>query len=345
MMQPKFLTDLSLEECVALSREKGQQPFHGKILYQWIYKKGARTLAEMTDLSTTFRGELEREYTLFRLKRIRKSESRDGTVKVLYELPDGHRIESVRIPHEERVTLCISSQVGCSIGCRFCASGLRGLDRNLTPGEMVEQVLLTGGIRKRDFTNIVFMGIGEPLLNLDNLSKAIRIINSPEGLGFGARRITVSTVGLPQGIRRLAELGIQINLAISLHAADPEKRKSLIPLAEKVTLEEVLDAADYFRSRTTRDVTYEVLLIKGINDGPEDARKLAALLKGRKGSVNLIPFNRVEGLPYTPPSRRGVLEFRNILEQAYVPVSMRRSRGADIDAACGQLRLKNPDKT
>jgi 23S rRNA (adenine2503-C2)-methyltransferase len=226
------------------------------------------------------------------------------------------------------------------VGCGFCASGLKGLVRNLTAGEILAQVLLSSGAGVSPVTNIVFMGVGEPLMNLKNLAWAIQTLNHPEGMGFGARRMTVSTVGLPEGIRNLADLKLQINLAISLHTAFEEKRKKLIPLANKIPLSELLESADYFRMKTTRDVTYEVLLLREVNDGPEDAQSLAALLKGQKCLVNLIPFNPSRGIPFNAPSQNRVSRFRKVLEDARIPVTVRKPRGTDILAACGQLRMK-----
>jgi 23S rRNA (adenine2503-C2)-methyltransferase len=339
MESRKFLTDLSLDGARRLAVDSGFKPFHGKILHQWIFRRGATTLDAMTDLPRTFRDRLEQEYGLHRLSRESVQKSSDGTRKFLFRLPDGHCIETVSIPEGERLTLCLSTQVGCAIGCTFCASGLNGLERNLTAGEIVEQILLTVGDRRKGLTNLVFMGIGEPLMNLAQLRDAIRIINDPDGLGVGARRITVSTVGLPQGIRKLAELGLQINLAISLHAADEAKRQRLIPAAKNFPLSEILEAADHYRHRTTRDVTFEVLLLRGVNDGKEDADKLAALLKGRKCLVNLIPYNACPDIAYEAPDPENVARFRSALEQARIPTTVRRARGTDIKAACGQLRL------
>ncbi|MHC4943419.1 MAG: dual-specificity RNA methyltransferase RlmN [Planctomycetota bacterium] len=339
-MEPdKFLTDLSMEDARRLAVEAGLKAFHGKILHQWIFQRGATEVEAMTDLPRAFRDRLAQEYKIHRLRQESMQKSRDGTRKFLFRLPDGHCIETVSIPESERLTLCLSTQVGCNLGCTFCASGQKGLERNLTASEIVEQILLTMGDRRKGLTNLVFMGIGEPLMNLAQLSDAIGIINDPEGIGLGARRMTVSTVGLPQGIRKLAELGLQINLAVSLHAADEEKRQRLIPAAKNFPLPEILEAAAHYRHHTTRDVTFEVLLLRQVNDGKEDAEKLAALLKGQKCLVNLIPFNAAPGIPYEAPDGESVSEFRRILEEARIPTTVRRARGTDIKAACGQLRL------
>lgn len=341
MSKIRYLTDLTLEEMIELVIHKGGRPFHGKSLFKWLFNRGVKSFDLMTDLPKGLRSALREEYGLACLSPAQSLLSKDGTEKKLYELHDGHCIETVRIPDNKRVTFCVSTQVGCAMGCGFCASGLKGLGRNLTPGEIVEQILLTKENTKQELTNIVFMGIGEPLLNFTNLVKAINTINRPEGLALGARRITVSTVGLPDRIRKLADLGLQINLAISLHAADPDIREKLIPISKKHSIQDILKAADYFRTRTTRDVTFEILLIGDVNDSSEDARKLIRMIGKRKCLINLIPFNPVESLPFKAPQNKRIIEFRRILEKARLPVTLRRSRGADIDAACGQLRLKS----
>lgn len=340
-----YLTDLTLSELKELATSKGFRAFHGKILYQWIMHKQVRDLDAMTDLPIKFRQMLREDWKLYRLSLKEKLTSNDGTVKYLYELPDGHCIETVQIPDRDRLTFCISTQVGCAVRCVFCASGKRGLERNLTHSEIVEQVLQSIMHGGKPPSNIVVMGIGEPLMNFDALAKAISIINNGDGLGIGARRITVSTVGIPDGIRKLAELRLQINLAISLHAAEEEKRQKLIPIARRHGLDEVLEAADEYRHKTTRDVTFEMLLINGVNDLPEDAEATVALLKGRKCTVNLIPFNSIEGSYFHGPSSQSLGRFRKILEDARIPVTVRKSRGTDILAACGQLRLNRIDSS
>jgi len=341
MNDTQFLTDLSMEEMVELVKLKGGMPFHGKSLFKWIFNRSVKDLDRMTDLPKSLRERLSEEYKVCRLQTAEEITSKDGTVKLLYRLNDGHCIETVSIPDNKRLTLCLSTQVGCAMGCRFCASGMKGFERNLTHGEIVEQVIHTKVSSGQEVTNIVFMGIGEPLLNMENLVKAITTINRAEGISLGARRITVSTMGIPDRIRKLAELGLQINLAISLHAADPEIRESLIPMSRKYPLDDILKAADYYRVKTTRDVTFEILLLKDVNDSMEDAQKLTALISNRKCFVNLIPFNRVKGLPFKFPETERVNAFRSIVEKAHIPVTVRRPRGMDIMAACGQLRLKD----
>jgi 23S rRNA (adenine2503-C2)-methyltransferase len=335
----RYITDLKPEAFPELAAKMGFRSFHGKILYNWVFGRQAQSFQGMTDLPQLFRERLAQEYGLHRLETVEVQQSADGTQKALFRLPDQHLIETVSIPDGDRLTLCLSTQVGCAIQCRFCASGQKGLVRNLKTGEIVEQVILSAARARSAVTNIVFMGIGEPLMNFVHLSRAIMMINDPNGIGLGARRITVSTAGLPQGIRRLAELGLQINLAISLHSADEAKRQALIPVAKHFPLKAVLEAADYYRQETTRDVTFEVLLLKGINDSEEDARKIVRLLNRRPCLVNLIPYNPVSGLPYENPGSHRTGAFRKVLEQARIPVTVRRARGTEIKAACGQLRL------
>jgi 23S rRNA (adenine2503-C2)-methyltransferase len=246
------------------------------------------------------------------------------------------------IPEENRRTACVSTQVGCGMGCVFCASGLEGVARNLSAGEIVEQLvrlrnLLPGEVR---LSNIVVMGMGEPLANLENLLEALRLAGDPEGMNIGARHVTISTVGLPAKIRKLAELGKQYHLAVSLHAPDDELRNRIVPTNPQTGIHAILEAADYFFAKTGRQVTYEYVLLGGLNDGIEQGRALARLLTGRKAHVNLIPFNDVEGLPYRRPSPESLSNFTDALRQAGISVKVRKRKGSEIDAACGQLRRK-----
>ncbi len=339
MNHPGYLTDLSWDEFLELAESLGGKAFHGKILYKWIFGRGANSLNDVKGVPGALKEKLARRYAPYRLKKAKEVTSRDGTSKCLFQLDDGSYIETVKIPDGKRTTLCISTQVGCAAGCRFCASGLNGFERNLSTGEIVEQVLLPAGEMRDRLTNIVFMGTGEPLMNIYSLSRAIRTLNHEEGAAIGARRMTVSTMGLPVGIRKLADLGLQINLAVSLHTADEEKRRHLMPATCEIKLKEIMAACDDFRSKTTRDTTFEIMLLKGINDGLEDAHKLVELLSGRKCAVNLIPFNPVEGIPFEVPANARVQAYKKALQGARIPVTVRRSRGKDIQSACGQLRM------
>ncbi len=341
MLPPvEFLIDRMPGEFPDLAVQAGGKPFHGRIMRRWIYKGGLTSFDEITDLPQSLRKSLAERYVLNRLTSLEVQKSADGTEKAAFSLHDGNIVETVLIPDRNRKTVCISSQVGCPVGCRFCASGLKGFKRNLASGEMVEQVVWARSQGPDSLTNIVFMGTGEPLLNLENLKKAIQVINHSDGLNIGARRITVSTVGYPDRIRELAALGLQINLAISLHAADDAKRQSIVPTADKVPITAILAAADDYRQRTTRDVTFEYVLIGGVNDSSGDAETLAALLKGRKGSVNVIAWNKVEGVDLQEPSPAAKADFLARLMKRKIPATLRESRGDDIAAACGQLRLK-----
>jgi 23S rRNA (adenine2503-C2)-methyltransferase len=300
----------------------------------------------MTDLSKGLRQQLAESFVPLSSKVAKHLRASDDTHKLLLELRDGKLIECVLIQDEGRRTACISTQVGCGMGCVFCASGLNGVDRNLTVGEMVEQLVRlrnlpgpsTTAEGMKRLTNIVVMGMGEPLANLDNLLEALDIATSKDGLGIGARHITISTVGLPARIRRLADLGKQYHLAVSLHAPNDELRSQIVPTNDKTGLADILDAAAYFFETTGRQVTYEYVLLAGLNDAPQHARELVGLLRGRRAHVNLIPFNDVEGLPYRRPSTESLQKFVSALEQGGISVKVRKRKGSQIDAACGQLR-------
>lgn len=337
------LLGLELSELVAKFEEIGEPAYRATQVMQWIYERGATSLDAMTNLSKSLRGALAERYSLFTSEIIRRAESSDGTIKLLLRWADGETSECVMLPSEHHITACISSQVGCPVGCRFCASGLDGLKRNLTPGEIVEQVLrvsaeavATGG----RLSNLVFMGLGEPLSNYTSVVKAIHTINAPWGPNIGARKITVSTVGLPKQIKKLADEGLQLNLALSLHAPNDELRRELIPWAERITIDELVDACRYYFSQTGREITLEYALLHGTNDKPEHARDLARFVKHLRCNVNLLRYNPVEPLPYARPSSEDAFAFQQSLRKHGVNAHIRKSRGLDIDAACGQLRRK-----
>lgn len=333
-MSPELppVTALSAEEIAEIL---GVPVFRGRQIRAWVLERGVADFDAMTDLPLDLRAGLPHRLRLFSSEVDTASESPDGTTKLLVRMEDGEPVECVLIPAGERLTLCMSSQVGCPAGCAFCASGLLGLTRNLLPHEIHEQYLHALRIAgDRPITNVVMMGMGEPLLNYENLVTALR------RLELGARRITVSTVGLPDRMRRLAGEGLKVNLAVSLHAPDDETRNRLVPVNRKFGIEEVVAAArDYFEE-TGRDVTFEYILIAGENAGAADAEKLARLLSGGNLNVNLIPMNPVEGLPFRPPPEEAIEEFRSRLTRAGIPTHVRRPRGREIDAACGQLRLR-----
>lgn len=329
-------------------RALGQPPYRAAQVMQWIYRNRVRGFEDMTNLPATLRKNLGSRFIFEELEPVRRTGSSDTTQKVLFRLPDKNLIETVLIPaspalygeRSDRKTICISSQVGCAYGCRFCASGLEGWKRNLQPGEIVEQLLEIEKLSGEKVNNIVFMGMGEPLANYDNLLQAIAILNAPWGVGLGARHITVSTSGLVPKIRALAEQPLQIRLAISLHGATDEVRSRIMPVNRKHNVAELLDACEYYTCRKQQRITFEYILIDRVNDGLDQAAALASHALRLGAKVNLIPYNTVEGLDWSRPSARRQEAFREVLGKAGVPATLRREKGHDIAAACGQLRLR-----
>ncbi len=318
----------------------GYPPFRAKQILGWVYSHGAATYDEMTNLPQDLRWRLTSQLPLYESTITRRRNSSDATTKLLLTWPDGATSECVLIPDGSRRTACISTQVGCPVGCVFCASGLGGLTRNLSVGQIVEQAMRASGIgdRYERLSNVVFMGVGEPLANYDSTVRALRTINADWGLGIGARKITVSTVGLPERMRSLAKEGLQITLALSLHAATDELRGRIIPWAGRATIEELVEAASYYFEHTGREITLEYVLLAGMNDSKSCARQLATMSKRMRSNVNLIRYNPVRGLPYKSPDDSAVDNFAETLRSSGVNVHVRRSRGLEIDAACGQLR-------
>ena len=309
---------------------------------RWVFEKRAEDFGAMTDLPKRLREELSASWTVFTTKVAHHHIASDGTDKLLLACEDGRQVECVLMAEADRRTICISSQVGCGMGCVFCASGLKGVERNLSSGEILEQILrlrnlLPAGER---ITNLVVMGMGESLANLDNLILALDRVCSPDGLNLGQRRVTISTVGLPEKMHKLADLERQYHLAVSLHAAIPEVRDRLVPINARVGLDAVMDAAAAYFRRSGRQVTFEYVLLSGLNDRHEDATALGKLLRGRKSHVNVIPYNAVAGLPYKRPSDSAIRDFVGTVEHYGVSVSVRKTKGRDIDAACGQLRRR-----
>lgn len=333
------LLSLSADELSAWLAEQGQPAYRAKQIRHWIFGRRVREFAEMTDLSKGLRTALAEEFTLWTSRVAAHQKAGDGSEKLLLELSDGERVECVLLRAADgHRTICLSTQVGCAMGCVFCASGLDGVVRNLTTAEMIEELLLVDrllGDQER-LSHIVVMGMGESLANLRNLLPALEVATSE--LGIGTRRITISTVGMPEKIRELADLDVSYHLAVSLHAPSDELRTQLVPVNKNVGLEPILEAADYFFHTTGRRVTYEYVLLAGINDQPEHARQLAELLRHRKALVNAIPYNPVEGLGYRTPSRAAVARFEQILREAGIAMQVRHRKGDQIDAACGQLR-------
>jgi len=327
--------------------EAGLPSFRAKQVFGWVYQRGVTDWSRMSDLPAKLRSDFAERYDLSLPPILRMLGSRDTTRKYLLGLRAGDAVESVLIPaspalygsRSDRRTLCISTQVGCAYGCKFCASGLDGWKRNLEPGEIVTQVLAVQAASGERVNNIVFMGMGEPLANYDNLLAAIDILNSPECVGIGARHITVSTSGLAPRIRDLALQPRQIRLAVSLHGATDDIRSAIMPVNKKYPLAELLDACRFYCSQKKQFLTFEYILIEGINDSAAAARALAKVSKGLRAKVNLIPYNRVEGLDWKRPSHEVQEAFLRILREAGVPATLRREKGHDINAACGQLRL------
>jgi 23S rRNA (adenine2503-C2)-methyltransferase len=319
-----------------------QPPMRVKQIRRWMLHSRAESFEAMSDLPRDLRGKLTESFSPFSTRVERHLQASDGTHKLILKLHDDRMIECVLIQDEDRNTACISTQVGCGMGCVFCASGLNGVARNLSTGEIIEELVRLRNLTGPDerLTHIVVMGMGEPLANLDHLLEALDMAGDKNGLGIGARHITISTVGLPVKIRRLADLGKQYHLAVSLHAPNDELRTKIVPTNEQTGMQNILDAADYFFDRTGRQVTYEYVVLGELNDSPREARELSSLLHGRKAHINLIPFNDVEGLPYRRPTVERLTEFIAILRQSGLSVKVRKRKGSEIDAACGQLRRK-----
>lgn len=337
---------LDLERALAAH---GWARFHARQIFRWIHKRGVTDFAEMSDLSRELRAHLAQAFTLARPAIVRREHSSDGTTKLLLGLAEGSQIEAVCIPESksgsadpsqaDRLTFCISTQVGCAMQCAFCLTGKMGISRNLTAGEIVGQVrVLAGelGALEARFT-IVLMGMGEPLHNYDETMKALRILADPHGLAMSPRRVTLSTVGVLPGLARLATEPLMPNLAISLHATTEAQRDLLVPINRKYSIEALIDACRRFPLTRRDRITFEYVLLEGVNDTPEDARRLVRLLSGLKAKVNLLPLNEAPGIPFKRPSDQAVDEFARTLSQRGVTVSVRRSRGRDIRAACGQL--------
>lgn len=338
-----LIYDLSFNDLENYLLEKGLKPFRAKQIFKWLYEKRVKSFLDMSDISKDLKEELNKDFYFYELKEIRRQESKDGTIKFLFELNDGALIESVLMVFDYGYSACISSQVGCNMGCKFCASGLLKKQRDLSAGEIVLQVLCIQrylDTKNERLDNIVVMGTGEPFDNYDNLMKALSIINSPYGLEIGARHISISTCGLVPGIRRFANEKVQYNLAVSLHAANDELRSELMPINKAYNLKELMDAISYYSELNNRRITFEYLLIAGLNNSSKDADDLKKYLKGKNAYINLIPYNEVKENPYRSTTPEETLEFYDLLKKRGIAVTLRQKRGDDIDAACGQLRAK-----
>lgn len=336
----RHLLDLTEAQLVDWLKEAGHPSFRAKQIRRWLFAGRASSFDSMTDLPAKLRGELSEVFEVFNAAEAHVSTSRDGTDKILVRLQDGGEVECVLLRDGSRRSICVSSQVGCAMGCVFCASGLDGVDRNLTSGEILEQMLrLQHRLPEEErLSHIVMMGMGEPLANLPGVLGALDVARDANGLGISPRRITISTVGLPPAIDRLAETGVPYNLAVSLHAPNDELRSQLVPVNKKVGIDPILNAADRYFESSGRRLTFEYVLLGGVNDSEDCARELTHVLRGRTVLMNVIPYNPVEGLPYVTPSKESIARFKQILEASGVNVMFRQRKGDEIDAACGQLR-------
>jgi 23S rRNA (adenine2503-C2)-methyltransferase len=348
MQESPSIYDLSLGELEAWFAAKRQAGYRARQVFRWIYQRRVPRFQEMSDLPESLRRSLNDEFRCQPLPCVRQTGSSDSTRKFLFALPDGTFIESVLIPASpalyglaaDRKTICISTQVGCAFGCKFCASGLEGWTRNLEAGEIVEQILQVESLSGEKINNIVFMGMGEPLANYENLLKAIEIINARWGVGIGARHITISTSGLVPRIRELAEQPLQIRLAISLHGATDEVRQKIMPINRRFNVASLIDACAYYHQRKRQRITFEYILIDQVNDHLDQAVELAGIASRLEAKVNLIPYNTVEGLSWRRPSEMRQQLFHRALRKSGVDATIRREKGHDINAACGQLRLQ-----
>lgn len=341
IMDKTDIKSLSLPQLQQEMEKIGEKKFRAAQLYEWMHKKLAEDFSEMTNLSLSLREKCAESFELTVLRPVQMQESRlDGTKKFLFELSDGNMVESVWMKYHHGNSLCISSQVGCKMGCKFCASTLGGLVRSLTAGEMLDQVYAAMRLTKERISNVVVMGIGEPLDNMENLIKFVRMLTDDKGVHISQRSITVSTCGLVPKVRELAEEDLQITLALSLHGVTDEKRKELMPIAEKYSIAELMDACRYYFEKTGRRITFEYALAGGVNDTAQDAEGLIRLASSLHAHVNLIPVNPVRERKYVSSGKEAVRAFQKRLEEAGVNATLRREMGRDIDGACGQLRRK-----
>lgn len=335
------IKSFTLEELKSEIEKLGEKPFRAKQLYQWMHQKLARSFDEMTNLPVSLREKCTREYEYTSIKEVKMQESAiDGTRKYLFELKDGSLVESVWMKYKHGNSVCISSQVGCRMGCAFCASAIGGLERSLTPSEMLDQIYAVTLLTGERVSNVVVMGTGEPLDNYDALLRFIRLLTDENGLHISQRNLTVSTCGLVPQMLKLADEQLQITLALSLHASSDEKRKELMPVANKYSIAELMEACRYYFEKTKRRITFEYSLVGGVNDRPEDAERLAELTKDLNCHVNLIPVNPIKERDFVQSKGAEIASFKNKLEKNGINVTIRREMGRDIDGACGQLRRR-----
>ena len=322
----------------------GEKKYRAEQIFEWIYKEKVVSFEQMTNISDKLKEKLKERFDLHVFKVLKKQESRDGTKKYLFDVLDNNAIESVLMEYKYGKTICVSSQIGCKMGCKFCASTGVKFARSLEAGEIVEQLLAVERDENIKISNVVFMGIGEPLDNYDNVMKAVRILNNQKGLSIGARHISISTSGLVPNIYKLADENLQCTLSISLHSADNEKRSSMMPVNNLYNIQELIKACKYYIDKTNRRISFEYALAKDNNDNLKDAEQLVKLLKGMLCHVNLIPINKIEDGKYTKSTNENIIRFRDYLNTHGIVATIRRELGSDIDAACGQLRKKEVEK-
>jgi 23S rRNA (adenine2503-C2)-methyltransferase len=336
------ILQLNAADLVEWLDQRGHKSFRAKQIQKWIFDSRIHQFDQMLNLPKDLRSQLTESFSLFSSSIANRQASDDGTEKLLVTLVDGGQVECVLLREEDRRSICVSSQVGCAMGCVFCASGLDGVQRNLTSSEIVEQMLMLQRLLPEEerLSHIVMMGMGEPLANVQNVCEALAVAKSPEGLGISPRRITISTVGLPKGIDKLAAMNAPFHLAISLHAPNDTLRNELVPVNDRIGISAIMAAADRYFDSTGRRLTFEYVLLAGINDSASHARELVRVLRGRSAMLNVIPYNPVEGLPYRTPSSQVIMEFRRELLEGGINVLFRQRKGDEIQAACGQLRRK-----
>lgn len=337
----KNIKDYNLNELKEEFVKFNEKPYRAEQVFKWIYESEVTSFDDMTNLSLELRDKLKNEFEFHNFKILKKQESLDGTKKYLFDVLDGNAIETVLMEYHHGRTICVSSQIGCKMGCKFCASTGIKFIRNLTSGEIVEQILAVQRDENVRISNIVFMGIGEPLDNYDNVLNAIGIINNPKGLNIGARHISISTSGIVPKIYELADRDYQFTLSISLHATNDKKRSEMMPVNNAYNIEELMKACRYYIEKTNKRISFEYALAKDNNDNLDDAKELVKLLKGMLCHVNLIPINKIENGKYVKSTNENIIKFRDYLNSKGITATIRRELGSDIDAACGQLRRKN----
>ncbi len=340
----KNIKEYNLDELQDELLSMGEKKYRAEQIFKWIYVDKVKEFDEMTNLSIDLREKLKQNYTMCNFNILKKQESSDGTKKYLFDVLDGNAIETVLIQYHHGKTICVSSQIGCKMGCKFCASTGIKFIRSLTSGEIVEQILAVEQDIGDKITNIVFMGIGEPFDNYDNVMKAIKIINNQKGLNIGARHISISTSGLVPMIYKFADEELQCTLSISLHATNDEKRSSMMPINNRYNIKELMEACRYYIEKTNKRISFEYALAKDNNDNLDDAKELVKLLKGMLCHINLIPINKIENGAFSKSSNENIIKFRDYLNEKGIVATIRRELGSDIDAACGQLRRKNLNK-